>query len=383
MQLIAKSLFGLEEVLADELRDLGADSIRVTNRAVEFEGDKELMYRANYQLRTALSILKPVMEFRIRSSKNLYSNALRFDWDRFMSVDQTFSIVSVVHSTLFKHTAYAGLVLKDAIVDKFRAKFNRRPSVDTQRPDVVFNLRISENNVTISIDSSVTPLFKRGYRTEATRAPINEVLAAGIIKMSGWNGEGPFLDPMCGSGTFAIEAALIANKIPPGRFRSYFGFMNWSDYDESLLYKIRKDTEFIKPVKGDISCSDRSAEALRIAQKNIASAGLKGIIKAGLSDFFKSDSAGVNYTIIMNPPYGERLSEEDIAEFYRKTGERLKHGYSGSDAWLITSSGVGLKSLGLKPAKKYTLYNGALESKLVKYELFAGKRKDILVDRPG
>lgn len=383
MQLIAKSLFGLEEVLAGELKDLGADSIRLTNRAVEFEGDKEMMYRANYQLRTALSVLKPLLEFRIREAKNLYSNALRFDWDRFMTVDQTFSIVPVVHSTLFKHTGYAGLVLKDAIVDKFRAKYNRRPTVDTQRPDVVFNLRISENNVTISIDSSVTPLFKRGYRTEATSAPMNEVLAAGIIKLSGWNGKTPFLDPMCGSGTFAIEAALIANNIPPGRFRSYFGFMNWSDYDESLLYKIKKEAEIIKPERGDISCSDRSAEAISIARNNIANAGLKNIIKLGMSDFFESDSGGKKYTILMNPPYGERLPEDDIPDFYRKIGERLKHGYSGSDVWLITSSVAGLKSVGLKPSKKYTLYNGALESRLVNYELFAGKRKNNLENQSG
>lgn len=383
MQLIAKSLSGLEEVLADELREIGAEGIKVTTRAVEFQGDKEMMYRANYNLRTALSILKPLTEFRIKSAKKLYSNALRIDWDRYMSVDQTFSIVPVVHSTLFKHTAYAGLVLKDAIADKFRSKYNRRPSVDTRSPDVVFNLRISENNVTISLDSSVTPLFKRGYRIEAARAPINEVLAAGIIKLSGWNGKTPFLDPMCGSGTFAIEAALIANNIPPGRFRSYFGFMDWSDYDESILYKIKQESETLKAEMRDISCSDRSLEALTIARKNIASAGLKKIIKSGMADFFESDSGGRKYTIILNPPYGERLPEDDIEEFYRKTGERLKHGYSGSDVWIITSSISGLKSVGLKPAKKYTLFNGALESKLVKYELFSGRRKDILEGRSG
>lgn len=381
MLLIAKSLYGLEEILAQELRDMGAANVRPANRAVEFEGDKELLYRANFELRTALSILKPVTEFRIRTAKNLYSNALRFDWDRFMSVDQTFSIVPVVHSTLFEHTGYAGLVLKDAIVDKFRAKYNRRPSVDTRSPDVVFNLRISENNVSISLDSSVTPLFKRGYRSESTKAPINEVLAAGILKLSAWNGKTPLFDPMCGSGTFAIEAALMAARIPPGRFRKFFGFMNWEDYDESLFYKVKKRTEDLKPVAGEIICSDRSAEAVRIARSNINNAGLKNIIRIELSDFFKSDSDGKKYTIIMNPPYGERLPEDDIADFYSKIGERLKHGYSGSEVWIISSSGTGLKSVGLKPSKKYALYNGALESKLVKYDLFAGKRKTILTDQ--
>jgi putative N6-adenine-specific DNA methylase len=378
MLLIAKSLFGLEEVLAEELRQIGAESVRTSTRAVEFEGNKELMYRANYELRTALSILKPITEFRIRTPKNLYSNALRFDWDRYMSVDQTFAIVPVIHSSLFKHTGYAGLVLKDAIVDKFRSKFDRRPSVDTNSPDVVFNLRISEHEVTISVDSTVTPLYKRGYRTESTKAPINEVLAAGILKLSGWDGKSPLLDPMCGSGTFAIEAALMASKIPPGRFRNYFGFMNWSDYDESLLYKIKKESESILPASLDITCSDRSAEAVQIARKNINNAGFRNTIEVGMSDFFESDSGDRKFTIIMNPPYGERLPEEDIADFYSKIGERLKHGYSGSNVWIISSSSAGLKSVGLKPSKKYNLFNGALESKLVKYELFEGKRKSFI-----
>jgi len=334
-----------------------------------------LLYRANFELRTALSILKPITEFRIRSAKNLYSNALRFDWDRYMGVDQTFSIVPVVHSTLFKHTAYAGLVLKDAIADKFRKKYNRRPSVDSRNPDVVFNLRISENMVSISLDSSLIPLFKRAYRVESTRAPINEVLAAGIIKLSGWDYKTPFLDPMCGSGTFAIEAALMAAKIPPGKFRDFYGFMNWPDYDESLYYRISKTGSGLPDKVCEILCSDRSAEAIRVARRNINNAGLKNIIGVSPGDFFSSDSKGNKYIIVMNPPYGERLAEADIADFYSRIGERLKHGYSGSEAWIISSSMQGLKSVGLKPSKKFSLYNGALESKLVKYELFSGKRK--------
>ena len=376
MQLVAKTLYGLENVLADELRELGAEGIKTLTRAVEFEGDLELMYRANYSLRTALSILRPITDFRIRRSKDLYNIAKRLPWDDYFSVDQTFSIVPVVHSTLFNHTAYAGLVLKDAIADKFRMKYERRPSVDTEKPDILINLRISEGLVTISLDSSAIPLYKRGYRTESTAAPINEVLAAGIIKLSGWDGSKRFLDPMCGSGTFGIEAAMIAYKIDPGSFRSFFGFMNWPDYDEKLFNKvknIKKQPVYVSP---EISCFDRSKEAIRIAENNIRNAGLSAKINTGINDFFKSDSNDTRYTIFMNPPYGERLSEDDIEKFYSQVGERLKHGYSGSEAWIISSSLEGFKSIGLKPAQKFTLYNGALESRLNKYKLFEGKHKE-------
>lgn len=376
MQLIAKTLYGLENVLADELRELGAGGIKTVTRAVEFEGDKELLYRANYSLRTALSILKPIADFRIRKSKDLYNIANRIQWDDYFDVNQTFSVTPVIHSTLFEHTGYAGLVLKDAIVDKFRSLHNKRPSVDTDKPDIVINLRVAENLVTISMDSSVIPLYKRGYRMESTKAPINEVLAAGIIKLSGWDGSRKFLDPMCGSGTFGIEAALIALKIDPGSFRNYFGFMKWIDYDEKLFNKIKSDNKPESFKIPTISCFDKSKEAIRIASNNIRNAGLSAKINTGIADFFESESDGKKYTIIINPPYGERLSEEHIEEFYSKIGERLKHGYNGSEAYIISSSTEGLKSVGLKPASRITLFNGALESKLNKYLLFQGKRKD-------
>lgn len=376
MQLIAKTLYGLENVLADELRELGAGGVKPVTRAVEFEGDQELLYRANYHLRTALSILKPITDFRIRKAKDLYNIANRIQWDDYFDVNQTFAVTPVIHSTLFDHTGYAGLVLKDAIVDKFRSLHNRRPSVDTDKPDISINLRIAENLVTISLDSSVIPLYKRGYRMESTKAPINEVLAAGIIKLSGWDGSRKFLDPMCGSGTFGIEAALIALKIAPGSFRNYFGFMKWNDFDEKLFDKIKsekKNESFKMPT---ISCYDKSKEAIRITRDNIRNAGLSAKINTGIADFFESDSDGTRYTIVINPPYGERMSEENIEEFYSNIGERLKHGYMGSEAFIISSSVEGLKSIGLKPSSRLTLFNGALESKLNKYILFQGKRSE-------
>jgi len=376
MKLVAKTLYGLEEVLVRELEGLGVSKIKRANRAVEFEGDIEMIYRTNFSLRTALSILKPVAQFNIGSSKDLYNRSKKIKWDDIMDVSQTFSIVPVVHSNIFCHTGYAGLVLKDAIADYFRYRYNRRPSVDTDDPDIVFNLRISESSVTISIDSSVVPLFKRGYRRENVKAPLNEVLAAGIILLSGWDGKSAIFDPMCGSGTIPIEAALIAKNIPPGKFRNFFGFMSWRDFDKELFDRV-KMTELSKKgyLTPSVRCSDKSHEAIRNARINIRNAGLAGTIHADVDNFFKSESAGKEFTIVMNPPYGERLKENDMASFYSNIGERLKHGYAGSTAWIISSNLEAIKSIGLRPSRKYTLFNGALESRLLKLEMYSGSQK--------
>lgn len=376
MKLVAKTLYGLEEVLVRELEGLGVSKINRVNRAVEFEGDIEMIYRTNFSLRTALSILKPVAQFNIGSSKDLYNRSKKIKWDDIMDVSQTFSIIPVVHSNIFNHTGYAGLVLKDAIADYFRFKYNSRPSVDTVNPDIVFNLRVSESSVTVSVDSSVVPLFKRGYRRESAKAPINEVLAAGIILLSGWDGGNTIFDPMCGSGTIPIEAALIAKNIPPGKYRNFFGFMNWRDFDNELFSRV-KMTELSKKgyLAPYIRCSDRSHEAIRNARLNIRNAGFAGTIHTDVDDFFKSESSGKEFTIIMNPPYGERLKENDMASFYSNIGERLKHGYSGSTAWIISSNLEAIKSIGLKPSRKYILFNGALESRLLRFDLYSGSRK--------
>ena len=376
MKLIAKTLYGLEKVLSEELIELGAENVQAVNRAVLFEGDKYLLYKSNYCLRTAMSVLVPIAEFRIRLSDDLYNNSLRVNWKEYLDPEHTFSVVPVINSPVFRHTGYAGLRLKDAIADWFRAKSGKRPSVDTADPDVVFNLHISNELVTISLDSSVVPLYKRGYRKEQGPAPINEILAAGIIKLSGWKGDIKLLDPMCGSGTIAIEAGLIACGIPPGKFRQFYGFQRWRDYDEELLKRVKAESENkinVPPVK--VFASDISEEAVSMTRSNAVSAGLSDIISASKSDFRDlkaSDNKGV---IIMNPPYGQRIKSIDNDILYSLIGSTLKHNFPGYEAWIISSDKESLKHIGLKPARKTQLFNGSLECLLVKYELYQGSKK--------
>ena len=376
MKLIAKTLYGLEKVLSEELIELGAENVQAVNRAVLFEGDKYLLYKSNYCLRTAMSVLVPITEFRIRLSDDLYNNSLRVNWKEYLDPEHTFSVVPVINSPVFRHTGYAGLRLKDAIADWFRVKSGKRPSVDTADPDVVFNLHISNELVTISLDSSVVPLYKRGYRKEQGPAPINEILAAGIIKLSGWKGDIKLLDPMCGSGTIAIEAGLIACGIPPGKFRQFYGFQRWRDYDEELLKRVKAESENkinVPPVK--VFASDISEEAVSMTRSNAVSAGLSDIISASKSDFRDlkaSDNKGV---IIMNPPYGQRIKSIDNDILYGLIGSTLKHNFPGYEAWIISSDKDSLKHIGLKPARKTQLFNGSLECLLVKYELYQGSKK--------
>lgn len=376
MRLIAKTLYGLEKILANELKELGAADPRPVNRAVIFEGDTRLLYKVNYRARTAMSVLVQIAEFRIRSADDLYKNSSKIDWKKYLDPEHTFSIVPVINSPVFSHTGYAGLLLKDVIADWFRQKTGIRPSVDTVDPDIVFNLHISNDQVTVSLDSSVIPLFKRGYRKEQGLAPMNEVLAAGIVLLSGWHAETSLLDPMCGSGTIPIEAALIASGIPPGKFRSSFGFQRWKDYDGELFKSIKRESEdaVIKPgVK--ISCSDISEISVNQARKNIESAGLSGIITPEQVDFRNLKAADENGYIIMNPPYGERMKPSETHDLYGMIGTTLKHNFPGFKAMVITSDKESLKEIGLKPQGKVTLYNGSLECVLVKYELYEGSRK--------
>lgn len=376
MNFVAKTLYGLEKVLAEELITLGASNVEPVNRAVLFKGDRELLYKVNYCSRTALSVLMPISDFRIGSKDDLYKKGSGIEWDTLMEADDTFSIVPVVNSPHFDHTGYAGLILKDSIADYFRKKYGRRPSVDTKNPRIVINLHISNNQVTVSVDSSVIPLFKRGYRQEQTTAPLNEVLAAGILMISGWNASTPLTDPMCGSGTFPVEAGLIACQIPPGRFRQFFGFMQWKDFDMDLFDKIRKQADSgirRSPVK--IFGSDISGEAIRQAEANISGAGLSEVIDLKVSDFKDLKPIDENGYLFLNPPYGERLQHDDPDQLYSMIGSALKHNYPGHTAWLITSNKNSLKKVGLKPREKHILFNGALECVLLKYELYQGTRK--------
>jgi putative N6-adenine-specific DNA methylase len=376
MKFVAKTLYGLEKVLAVELKELGASDIETVNRAVLFKGDLSLLYRVNYCSRTALSVLMPLSDFRIRTKDDLYKSGSKIEWDRFFDVDDTFSIVPVVNSPLFGHTGYAGLILKDAIADYFRNKTGRRPSVNADDPKILINLHISNDLVTISIDSSVIPLFKRGYRQEQTAAPLNEVLAAGILLLSGWNSLSTITDPMCGSGTIPIEAGLIACKIPPGKFRQFFGFQRWRDFDEELFLKVKHESEkqiITSPVR--IFGNDISEEALTLARANILRAGLENEISLSQGDFKDLKAYDDNGFVFLNPPYGQRLQPEEIDKLYGMIGTTLKHNFQGNIAWLITSNKESLKNVGLKPKEKHTLFNGALECLLLKYELYQGSKK--------
>ena len=379
MKFIAKTLYGLEKVLAKEMTDLGAAEVEVVNRAVLFKGDKSLLYKTNYCSRTSLSVLMQIADFRIRSKDDLYNGGLNIEWDRFINTENTFSIVPVVNSPLFGHTGYAGLILKDAVADYFRKKNGKRPSVDSDNPDILINLHISNDNVTISIDSSVIPLFKRGYRQEQAVAPLNEVLAAGILMISGWNSSCTLTDPMCGSGTIPIEAGLMARNIPPGKFRRFFGFQKWKDYDDNLFNSIKSEADnkiISSPVR--IFGSDISEQAMIQARANISGAGLDDTIETNVSDFKDISKVDENGFVFLNPPYGQRLQPAEIDLLYSMIGTTLKHNFPGTTAWLITSNKEFLKNVGLKPKEKKVLFNGALECILVKYEMYSGSRKQAL-----
>lgn len=376
MNFVAKTLFGLENVLAEELAELGAAEIKTANRAVLFSGNKELLYKVNYCSRIALSVLVTVDNFRIRTRDDLYRKASAIEWSELMDADTTFSVMPVVNSNLFTHSGYPGLILKDSVADYFRKKKGRRPSVNSEDPDLLINLHISNDTVTVSLDSSQVPLYKRGYRKEQGAAPLNEVLAAGILKLSGWEQSSPLFDPMCGSGTILIEAGLMANNIPPGKFRNFFGFTRWKGFDEDLFQRIRQENDAaIIHGSAMISGSDISEPAVKIAQLNLQSAGLDDQVAVEVKDFKDVKNQMKNGFLITNPPYGERLRPEDIDELYSMIGSMLKHSFSGNKAWIITSGKDYLKNIALRTMARYTLYNGALECILAGYELYEGSRK--------
>lgn len=376
MKFIAKTLYGLEDVLAAELTILGASEVRKVNRGVLFSGSKELMYRVNYCSRTSLSILHSIENFRIASKDDLYRKTSEIDWSSLMDAESTFSVVPVVNSSLFTHTGYPALIAKDAIADYFRKKTGKRPSVDTIDPDIIINLHISGDHADISIDSSGMPLFKRGYRTGQPLAPLNEVLAAGILLMSGWDASAPLTDPMCGSGTIPAEAGLIACRVPPGKFRKEFGFMKWKDFDNTLFLKVREQNDSMirkSPVR--ISGSDISEQAVRQALNNIRNAGLTASVTIEVADFRDLRPAEGPGFLFINPPYGERLRPDDLNDMYSMIGTTLKHSFTGHKAWIITPGKELLANIGLKPRSKQILFNGSLECILAEFELYPGTKK--------
>lgn len=377
VKLIIKTLAGLEEVLAGELEALGAEGIRQGKRAVECEGDLRLMYRANLELRTALRVLMPVHTFEASSEAELYDQVRQLDWQTIMDVDDTLAIDAVTFSRHFTHSQYVALKTKDAIVDQFREKTGRRPSVDTEHPNIRFNVHVADTVCTISLDSSGESLHKRGYRTEALAAPINEVLAAGMILLSGWKKDCAFVDPMCGSGTIPIEAALYAWNIPPQWLRNDFAFMRWSSFDPMLWAEVRTqarermETSFSHPIRG----FDKNFRAVQAAEANAAAAQLQGKIRFERRRFENLTPDTEKGFLMMNPPYDARLEERDIEGMYQMIGDRLKHAFKGYTAWIISANMEALKFLGLRPSRRITLFNGPLECKFIQIELYEGTKK--------
>lgn len=377
-QLITKTAAGLEGVLAAEIKALGAKNVRLLHRAVLCEGNKELMYRINYTVRTALKVLKPFKTFYAKNEEQLYKQAQEIHWFELLNTDQTFAIDAVVSGRFFTHSQYAALRLKDAIVDQFRDVYGIRPNINTLNPDLRINLHIRQDKVQILFDSSGESLHKRGYRKQVDKAPMNEVLAAGLIQLSGWQADCNFIDCMCGSGTLPIEAAMFAMKIPSGYYRKQWGFMKWPDYNESLWEHIKEDADSkICEFEHEIWASDRSAKAVAIAENNLKQARLTKdihLMKKNMENLTPPDGRGI---VIFNPPYGDRLEEDDIDKVYEDIGNTLKHNFKGFQCWLITDDAVALKHVGLRPSKKIAVWNGPLECRFVCFDIFEGSYKDM------
>ncbi|MBQ9286083.1 MAG: RNA methyltransferase [Bacteroidaceae bacterium] len=394
MELIAKTFQGLEPLLAQELTELGADDVQIGRRMVTFTGDKEMLYRANFCLRTAIRILKPIKHFKARSADDVYEAVKAIDWSDYLSPQTTFAVDSVVFSNEFRHSKFVAYKVKDAIADQFREQTGTRPNVSISNPDIRLHIHIAEYDATLALDSSGESLHRRGYRQESVAAPLNEVLAAGIIMMTGWKGETDLLDPFCGSGTFCIEAALIARGIAPGVFRESYAFEKWPDFDRDLFERIYNDDSAERPFEHHIYGRDNDPKAVGIARRNVKAAGLTKEITIDLADFRETPLSGqadnlqsdylqagnadgnqVNSQpiIITNPPYGERISTPDILGLYKTIGQKLKREHSGGEAWILSLHEECFEQIGLRPSLKTPLYNGSLECELRKYVLFDGR----------
>lgn len=374
-ELIAKTFQGLEEVLAQELTELGAGNIEIGRRMVSFTGDKAMMYKANFCLRTAIRILKPIKHFTANSADEVYDAVKSIEWDEYLDNMSSFSVDAVVFSEEFRHSKFVAYKVKDAIVDYFREKTGNRPSVRINNPDLGINIHIAENQCTLSLDSSGESLHRRGYRQEQVEAPLNEVLAAGMILMTGWRGECDLIDPMCGSGTIPIEAALIARNIAPGVFRKGFGFEKWKDFDRELFDSIYNDDSQEKEFNHKIYGYDNNPKANEIATHNVKAAGASKDIILKIQPFQQFEQPKEKSIIITNPPYGERISSDDLLGLYKMIGERLKHAFTGNDAWILSYRDECFDQIGLKPSVKIRLMNGALECQFRQYQLFDGKFK--------
>ena len=375
-EMIAKTFQGLEEILAEELTTLGANDIQIGRRMVSFTGDKRMMYKANFCLRTAIRILKPIKNFTAKDADEVYNQIQAIPWEEYLDVNKTFAIDAVVFSEEFRHSKFVSYKVKDAIVDYFREKTGKRPSVRINNPDVLLNIHIAHTTCTLSLDSSGESLHRRGYRQEQVEAPLNEVLAAGMVLMTGWRGECDLIAPMCGSGTIPIEAALIARNIAPGVFRKGFAFEKWVDFDSEMFDEIYNDDSQEREFTHKIYGYDNSPKANEIATHNIKAAGVSKDVTLKLQPFQQFEQPQEKSIIVMNPPYGERISTNDLLGLYQMIGERLKHAFVGNEAWVLSYREECFDQIGLKPSKKVPLFNGALECEFRKYEIFDGKYKE-------
>jgi len=373
--MIAKTYHGLEDVLAKELLQLGAQDIKTLRRAVMFKGDIGFMYKANLSLRTAVRIIKPIKNFKVKTEEEFYNSLRSIDWGEYMTIDDKFAVDAFVNSSYFNHSLYIALKTKDAVVDQFRDKCGMRPDVDLDNPNLRINIHISEDTCTVSLDSSGKSLHKRGYRLETNEAPISEALAAGLILLSGWDKKSHFVDGMCGSGTFLVEAAMIASHIPANINREHFAFQDWPDYDAELWELIRNSQlKRAKDCYGRIIGYDLDPAVVASAKLNIANAGLEEYIEIHCENFFDTQKPEGPTHLVFNPPYGVRI-QADIPELYKSIGDVLKTNYSGSEAWFLTSHLEGLKHVGLRASRKIEIFQAKLECRFVKYEMYKGTKK--------
>ena len=376
-KMIAKTFHGFEDVLADELLGLGAQKIEKGLRSVSFYGDKGFLYKSNLCLRTALKILKPIFDFRFKDLDDYYKKIYDFKWEYLIDIDSSFVINSVVfHSKVFNNSKYTSLKAKDAIVDRFRDKFKNRPNINSDNPDLKIEIHISRNYCTVSIDSSGESLHKRGYKKYNSHAPLNEVLAAGMVLMSGWDKKSDFLDPMCGTGTILIEAAMIARNIAPNLNRTFFAFEKWKDWDENL-FELIEESALKKMIEFDYDLYgfDISNTMIKKAEKNIELSQVDVDIEVVAKDFLKSSKDDKDELFIMiNPPYDKRISA-DVKMLYKSIGDVLKNNYQFSNVWIITANLEAIKSIGLRASKKIKLFNAGLESRLLNYQIYPGTKK--------
>jgi putative N6-adenine-specific DNA methylase len=375
-EIIAKTFMGLEPVLAKELTQLGASDVQIGRRMVSFQGDKELLYRANFQLHTAIRILKPIKHFKALSADDVYEGVKDIDWSEYIGLDKTFAVDSVVFSEEFRHSKFVAYKVKDAIVDQFREKTGQRPNISISNPDIRLHIHIAEDQCTLCLDSSGDSLHRRGYRQESVEAPLNEVLAAGMILMTGWHGETDFIDPMCGSGTLLIEAALIARNMAPGLFRKEYAFEKWPDFDRDLFDEIYNDDSQEREFNHHIYGYDVDIKAVNTARLNVKAAGLSSDITVEEQDFKNFTQPKNKSILVTNPPYGERISTNDLLGTYKMIGERLKHQFTGNEAWILSYREECFAQIGLKPSIKIPVFNGSLECEFRKYQMFDGKMRE-------